>query len=110
MYWVLQTPPTPQRPFSEELNPTSYYAFSGYKEAAARLDLMIMHRTLGVLTGEVGGGKSTLIRRLFALLDPMLYLPIYLCCANQKSRRFYVGLLEDVGVDPIYTVSNARKL
>ncbi|MBD2846395.1 AAA family ATPase [Paenibacillus sp. IB182496] len=71
---------------------------------------MIKHRTLGVLTGEVGGGKSTLIRRLFASLDPMTYLPIYLCCANLKPREFYAGLLEAVGVEPVYTVAKARKL
>lgn len=107
---VTQAPSTPPRPFSKELDPTLCYTFSGHKEAAARLDLMIKHRTLGVLTGEVGGGKSTLIRRLFASLDPMMYLPIYLCCANLKPREFYAGLLEAVGVEPVYTVSKARKL
>jgi type II secretory pathway predicted ATPase ExeA len=107
---VTQAPQAPQRPFSKELDPTHCYAFSGHKEASARLDLMIKHRTLGVLTGEVGGGKSTLIRRLFASLDPMMYLPIYLCCANLKPREFYAGLLEAVGVEPVYTVSKARKL
>ncbi|WP_407635576.1 AAA family ATPase [Effusibacillus pohliae] len=58
----------------------------------------------------MGGGKSTLIRRLFASLDPMAYLPIYLCYASLKPREFYGGLLEAVGVEPVYTVSRARKL
>lgn len=107
---AIQAVPTPPRPFSKELDPTLCYAFSGHKEASARLDLMIKHRTLGVLTGEVGGGKSTLIRRLFASLDPMTYLPIYLCYANLKPREFYAGLLESVGVEPVYTVSKARKI
>lgn len=98
------------RPFSKELDPSLCYAFRGHREASARLDLMIQHRTLGVLTGEVGGGKSTLIRRLFASLDPMTYLPIYLCHAALKPREFYGGLLEAVGVEPVYTVSRARKL
>src|SRR5690606_21193620 len=79
-------------------------------EASARLELMIEHRTLGVLTGEVGSGKSTLIRRLFSTLDAMTYLPIYLCHANLKLRDFYAGLLEAVGVEPVYAVSRARKL
>jgi type II secretory pathway predicted ATPase ExeA len=98
------------KPFSKELDPTLCYAFRGHREASARLDLMIEYRTLGVLTGEVGGGKSTLIRRLFASLDAMAYLPIYLCHANLKPREFYAGLLEAVGVEPVYTVSKARKL
>ncbi|MCL6543463.1 MULTISPECIES: ExeA family protein [Bacillati] len=101
-----QTP----KPFSKELDPSLCYEFRGHREASARLDLMIQHRTLGVLTGEVGGGKSTLIRRLFTSLDPMTYLPIYLCYASLKPREFYGGLLEAVGVEPVYTVSRARKL
>lgn len=98
------------KPFSKELHPTHCYAFRGHQEASARLDLMVEHRTLGVLTGEVGSGKSTLIRRLFASLDTIRYLPIYLCHAHLKPREFYAGLLEAVGIEPVYTVSKARKL
>lgn len=105
---LLQSPAP--KPFSKELDPALCYESRGHREASARLDLMIQHRTLGVLTGEVGGGKSTLIRRLFASLDPMAYLPIYLCYASLKPREFYGGLLEAVGVEPVYTVSRARKL
>lgn len=99
-----------ERPFSRELNPTQCFAFGGHREASARLDLMIEHRTLGVLTGEVGGGKSTLIRRLFASLDAMAFLPVYLCSAHLKPRDFYAGLLDAVGVEPMYAISKARKL
>ena len=101
---------TVPKPFSKELEPALCYSFHGHREASARLDLMIEYRTLGVLTGEVGSGKSTLIRRLFASLDAMMYLPIYLCHAHLKPREFYAGLLEAVGVEPVYTVSKARKL
>ena len=98
------------RPFSKEWDPAHCYDFRGHREASARLDLMIQQRTLGVLTGDVGSGKSTLIRRLFASLDPMSYLPIYLCSASMKPREFYGGLLEAVGVEVPYNVSKARKL
>ena len=98
------------KPFSKELNTALCYESQGHREAMARLKLIIDHRDLGVLTGEIGGGKSTLIRRLFATLDAMAYLPIYLCIANLKPREFYGGLLEAVGVEPVYTVSRARKL
>lgn len=98
------------KPFSKELDPLLCYEFRGHREAAARLELMIQERTLGVLTGEVGGGKSTLIRRLFASLDDMIYVPIYLCCAGMKPREFYGGLLEALGVEAVYSLSKARKL
>src|SRR5690606_294349 len=99
------TTQTGMKPFSKEVDPTHCYESQGYKEAAARLSLMVEHRYLGVLTGEVGGGKSTLIRSLFATLDPIAYLPIYLCVANLKPRDFYGGLLEAVGMEPVYNVS-----
>jgi type II secretory pathway predicted ATPase ExeA len=76
----------------------------------ARLSLVVERRDLGVLTGEVGSGKSTLIRRLFAVLDPMAHVPIYLCQAQLKPREFYGSLLEAVGAEPVYAVSKARKL
>lgn len=98
------------KPFSKELDTSLCYESRGHREAMARLNLMIENRDLGVLTGEVGSGKSTLIRRLFAGLDDMAYLPIYLCYANLKPREFYAGLLEAVGVEPVYTGSKARKL
>ena len=97
------------KPFSKEVDPTCCYESQGYKEATARLALTIEHRDLGVLTGEVGGGKSTLIRSLFASLDPMAYLPVYLCISNLKPRDFYGGLLEAVGMEPVYNVSKSRK-
>jgi type II secretory pathway predicted ATPase ExeA len=106
----MELPDAGVRPFGKELNPTHCYDFSGHREACARLELIMEHRALGVLTGEVGGGKSTVIRRLFASLDTMTYLPVYLCSAKLKPRDFYAGLLDALGVEAVYAVSKARKL
>jgi type II secretory pathway predicted ATPase ExeA len=104
---------TPTLPFSKEFDTSSCYESRSYKEALARLNLMIQNRYLGVLTGEVGGGKSTLIRRLFAGLDDMTYAPIYLCKAGLKPRDFYGAMLSHMGVEPCYNVgrqgSNGKK-
>lgn len=97
------------QPFSKELNTSCCYESRSYKEALARLELMIQNRYLGVLTGEVGGGKSTLIRRLFAGLDDMTYAPIYLCKAGLKPRDFYGTMLTHMGVEPCYNVGKARQ-
>jgi type II secretory pathway predicted ATPase ExeA len=97
------------QPFSKELNTSCCYESRSYKEALARLELMIRNRYLGVLTGEVGGGKSTLIRRLFADLDDMAYAPIYLCKAGLKPRDFYGAMLSHIGVEPCYNVGKARQ-
>ncbi|MBD2846692.1 ABC transporter [Paenibacillus sp. IB182496] len=57
------------RPFTRELD--ACYEFQGHREAYARMLLAVENRLLGVLTGEVGSGKSALLRRLFRSLDPM---------------------------------------
>lgn len=97
------------QPFTKELNIAQCYESRSHQEAMARLELMIQHKYLGVLTGEVGGGKSTLIRRLFSGLDTMTYLPIYLCKAGLTTRDFYGALLRHVGIEPSYSVAKARQ-
>lgn len=96
------------RPFTRELD--TAYEFQGHREAYARLNLAVEHRLLGVLTGEVGSGKSALLRRLFRSLDPMRTLPIYLSMADLKPRDFYAQLLHHVEEEPPYSVAKARRL
>jgi type II secretory pathway predicted ATPase ExeA len=96
------------RPFSRDLD--TVYESQGHREAYARLNLAVEHRMLGVLTGEVGSGKSALLRRLFRSLDPMRTLPIYLSMADLKPRDFYAQLLMHVEEEPPYAVAKARRL
>jgi type II secretory pathway predicted ATPase ExeA len=98
------------QPFSKELHPADCFESSGVQEATARLSIMVQHRYLGVLTGEVGGGKSTLIRRLFNQLNQMTHTPIYLCKHGLKPRDFYETLLTRIGVEPSYFVAKSRQL
>jgi type II secretory pathway predicted ATPase ExeA len=65
-------------PFSRQIDPSFLYQFKGHKEALGRLHIMVESSNLGVLTGEVGSGKSTLIRYLFQSLDAKRYFPIYM--------------------------------
>jgi type II secretory pathway predicted ATPase ExeA len=84
-------------PFARAPHSTDLYGSSAYNEALARLQLMVEHQYFGVLTGEVGSGKSTLIRHLAQTLDPMRYLVVYLSQAEMKPRDFYGGLLRHLG-------------
>jgi len=101
---------SPLQPFSKELDTKHCYESKSHLEARARLQVMIDQRYLGVLTGEVGGGKSTLIRCLFAELDAMSFLPIYLCKAGLTPRDFYTTLLESLGVEAAYSVARSRNM
>lgn len=107
---LTEAPVSHTQPFTKELAPTLCYESRGHQEAMARLKLMIEHRHLGVLTGEVGSGKSMLIRRLFITLESAVYLPIYLSMRRLTPRDFYGALLSQVGVEPAYSVAKARQL
>lgn len=96
------------RPFTREVAPCC--AFGSHQEAFERLNMAVEHRLLGVLTGEVGSGKSALLRRLFGELDLMRTLPIYLSMADMKPRDFYAQLLAHVDEEPPYSVAKARRL
>jgi type II secretory pathway predicted ATPase ExeA len=98
------------KPFSKDFDTLHCYESGGHQEALARLQLMIEHRYLGVLTGEVGSGKSTLIRKLFAGLDTMSYQSIYLSKAKLTPRDFYGSLLGFMGIEAPFSVTKARHL
>jgi len=42
----------------------------------------------GLVTGEVGSGKSTFVRQIVRELDVMQYVAMYICKANLKPRDF----------------------
>jgi type II secretory pathway predicted ATPase ExeA len=97
------------RPFTRETDAASCYEFQAHQEAFARLNLAMEHRLLGVLTGEVGSGKSALLRRLIRMLDTMRTLPICVSTADLKPRDFYAELLRHVGEEACYSVAKARR-
>lgn len=81
-----------------------------HQEAMARLTYVLEHRALGLLTGDVGSGKTTLIRRLLTSLDQMKFLPVYICVLGLKPKDFYAELLSHMGEAMPFGLSKARKL
>jgi len=97
-------------PFSRQIEVAALFESRGHREALARLMLMVENRYLGLLTGEVGSGKSTLIRRLFQSLDTKHYHPVYIAKSNLKPRDFYAELLRQVGEVPPFALPEAKQL
>lgn len=96
-------------PFGCSLDEASIFQSSGHQEALARLQLVVKNRSLGVLTGEVGSGKSTLTRHLTHKLDPMNYQPIYLSIAGLKPRDFYGEMLYLLGETSPFSLVKAKR-
>lgn len=96
--------------FNRRIDPSFLYQSKGHKEALARLQLMVESNNLGVLTGEVGSGKSTLIRSLFQGLDAKRYFPIYITMTGLRTRDFYGELLHHVGEEIPFSLTKAKRI
>ncbi|MBS3937136.1 MAG: AAA family ATPase [Peptococcaceae bacterium] len=86
------------------------FELQAHSEALARLHLMLQNGSLGVLTGEVGAGKSTLIRHLVSSLDPLRFRPAYLAQAGMRPKDSCGELLRQLGEETPYFLEKARLL
>ncbi len=99
-----------EQAFSRHISASALFESAGHREAIARLHLMVENNYLGLLTGEVGSGKSTLIRCLLEGLDNMRYQPVYIASSSLKPRDFYGELLRHAGEVPPYSLAKAKRL
>lgn len=58
-----------RKPFGRDLAPQMLHRSAGHNEAVARITWSIGERALGVITGEVGSGKTVGTRAAVAALD-----------------------------------------
>lgn len=97
-------------PFRRDVTGEALFETRSHQEAMARLTYVLEHRALGLLTGEVGSGKTTLIRKLLTGLDEMKFQPVYICILGLKPKDFYAELLSHMGESMPFGLSKARKL
>jgi type II secretory pathway predicted ATPase ExeA len=65
-------------PFGRDLAPGMLHRHNSHAEACARITWCVDQRALGVLTGEVGAGKTVALRAALSTLDTSRYTVIYL--------------------------------
>ena len=65
-------------PFGRDLAPGMLHRHAAHNEAVARITWCISERSIGVITGEVGAGKTASVRTVLAGLDPSRHTIIYL--------------------------------
>jgi len=65
-------------PFPDNPDGKQLFASQAWNQVKARLQFLIEHHATGLLTGEVGSGKSTAARSFTATLNPNLYKILYL--------------------------------
>ena len=84
-------------PFSRGLASSKLFAATGQEELKARLVYLVRERGIGVITGEVGSGKSTAVRAFVDGLDPTRYTVVYTANPLIGISGFYREVLSALG-------------
>lgn len=97
-------------PFRRDTGGAGFYESEMHQEALARLELLIRDKNMGLLTGEIGSGKSTIIRRLVESLNSTQYIPMYICLSGLKPKDFYSEVLRRMGETPPFSLAKAKRM
>lgn len=93
-------------PFSRDLAPGMLHRHRTHAEAVARITWLISERALGVVTGEVGAGKTVAARAAIASLDPVRHTVIYLANPMIGERGLYTHIVRSLGAAPRFHKAN----
>jgi type II secretory pathway predicted ATPase ExeA len=87
-------------PFGRALAPGMLHRHISHAEAVARIGWCVSERALGVITGEVGAGKTVAVRAALARLDTSRHTIIYLGNPAVGGRGLYAGIVAALGGTP----------
>jgi type II secretory pathway predicted ATPase ExeA len=87
-------------PFGRGLAPQMLHRHRTHAEAVARITWLVAERALGVVTGEVGAGKTVAARAAVAALDPTRHTVIYLPNPMIGERGLYTHIVRHLGGVP----------
>lgn len=84
-------------PFGRDLAPGKLHRHASHNEAVARIGWCIAERSIGVVTGEVGAGKTVAVRTVLQSLDPSKHTVIYLPNPLIGVRGIYEEIVNAFG-------------
>ena len=87
-------------PFSKSIPAKDLLERASHQEAVARIRFCIAESSLGVVTGEVGVGKTVAIRAASSQLDPTAHHVIYISTPTFGPRGLYVTIVGALGARP----------
>ena len=85
-------------PFAANLAADELFASASRQEAEARLQHLLDLRGIGLLTGEVGCGKTTVCRAVTASLHPGLFRVLYVSLTTGNVMDMYKSIAWQLGL------------
>jgi type II secretory pathway predicted ATPase ExeA len=89
-------------PFGKRIAAKDLFARQAHAEAVARISFCVAETALGVITGDVGAGKTVALRAAVAGLDPTRHQVIYIANPAFGTRGLYVTIVRALGAAPRY--------
>jgi type II secretory pathway predicted ATPase ExeA len=90
-------------PFGRDIAPDDLFASQPQQEMAARLTILLRQQGLGLVTGDIGAGKSTAMRAFTARLDANRYFVIYLSNPTVGVSGLYRDILTFLHREPPFS-------
>ena len=87
-------------PFAKDLAPSMLHTHRSHAESVARIAWCVDEQVIGVVTGEVGAGKSVAVRAALAGIDASRHTVIYLGNPAVGARGLYATIVSALGGIP----------
>lgn len=89
-------------PFDKEIETKYAYETNDFKILKNRLEFVKENKTMALITGNPGMGKTFAIRNFLNELNSNLYKVIYICMSTITTYEFYKQLCYELGIEPPY--------
>ena len=89
-------------PFGRGLPPQALHPHPGHRQAVARIQWCVAQRQLGVITGEVGAGKTVAVRAGLAQLEASRHQVIYIADPTVGMRGIHSQIVTALGGQPAF--------
>lgn len=88
-------------PFGRDLAPSMLHRHTAHGEAVARIGWCVAERRIGVITGEVGAGKTVAMRAALAGVDRSRHTVVYLPDPTVGVRGIHHRIVASLGGQPL---------
>ena len=95
--------------FWRDIPTAELYESNQLEEIIGCLNYAAERQLFAVMTGECGLGKTTAIRRFTDQLDPSRFKLLYLSDSKLAPRHFYIGMLEQLGLESQFYRGDAKR-
>ena len=87
-------------PFEKDIETKYAYETKDFKMLKNRLEFVTENKTMALITGNPGMGKTFIIREFINGLNKNLYKVIYICMSRVTVNEFYKQLCYELGIEP----------